>query len=90
MAEDPEVVFMPIPEPGSDAMAQLLGSSLDSMFDQLRDHFPFHCGDVMTACLYALIDAGLVGASPEQLRKDVIDAIDRILADRVEGKGKLN
>lgn len=78
-----------VPDPNSDGMVSLLGDLLEQTLQQLP--FTFSCGDAMGAALYVVVDAGLMNApSPEKLRQDIIDGIDRILAERAESKRKLN
>jgi hypothetical protein len=89
MSEATEEVVISVPAPNSDGMVTLLGD----LFEQMISHLPFQFshGDVMSAALYMVIDAGLINApSPEKLRSDIVDGLDRILAERAAERRQLN
>jgi hypothetical protein len=90
---DDEIDLIKVPETNSSEMIALLGQIVDGMVNQLP--FTFSIGDLMSALLYSVVDAGMQGGpSPEKLREDIINAVDRIIPDvmaQVEaGKRRMN
>lgn len=83
-----EVVEMP--EHGTDAMVTLLHRVLNSLVGQLANDIKFTTGDVMSAALHLIIDAGLMNASPANLRKDIATSVDRILAEVAKKREAMN
>lgn len=70
----------PPPEKGTIEMVNLLGEMLDTMVDSIP--FTFTTGDLMSALIYSIIDAGLRAGTPhDQLRADLIKAIDAVIPD---------
>jgi hypothetical protein len=77
---DDGLTLLKVPEPNTAEMINLLGELIDGVVDQLP--FNFSHGDLMSALMYSVIEAGLASApTPEKLRADLIDAVDRIIPD---------
>lgn len=85
MSTEDHITLVAVPDSNTDAMVSFLGDLFEQMVGQLP--FSFSHGDIMSAAMYLVVDAGLVNApSPERLRQDVIDALDRIIAERATEK----
>jgi len=84
------VIAVVPPEPNTDEMVNLISNVLGNALDQLRELFPFTSGDVMSACMHMVVETGLLNASPEKLRNDVITGLDSVLAEKAEHRRKAN
>jgi len=81
MQDVDEVTITQIPEPNTDAMVDLLYKSIAAMLQQYTEHFPVSNSDIMGACMYHVIEAGLSGTgTAEQLREDIMAGADRVIA----------
>lgn len=89
MSSTDEVMVVPIPDANTNEMVTLLHEMIESLLHQLP--FPFSYADIMGAALYHVVEGGLVNAeSPEKLRQDIVEAIDRIIPELLGRKGKMN
>lgn len=84
------VIVVEPPEPGTDEMVTLLTHAIGEAFNQLHQMFPFTSGDVMSACMHLLVEAGLSNASPAKLREDAIMALDGVLDENAKRRQKVN
>jgi hypothetical protein len=82
MSEQPEIMVVKLPEPATNEMVQLIANQMDQLFNQLRQMFDFTTGDVMSACLCHIIEAGKIGreGDMEGLRQDILASVEIAIA----------
>lgn len=85
-----QVEIMELPKHSTDEMVTFLHGALLGTANSVSDVVRFTTGDLMSAALHLIVDAGLENASPEQLRADIVKGLDAILADRAEERRKAN
>lgn len=85
-----QVKIVEMPEHSTDAMVSLIHQVLSSVVGQLANDIQFTTGDVMSAALHLIVDAGLMNATPASLRADIVTAVDNMLAEYAKNRGTVN
>ena len=80
-AEHPTVEILEL-KPDSTEMVKFIASQMDALFNTLSDVIPFTTGDVMSACLCHMIEAGKIGrkGDMEGLQRDLHQSVDIAIA----------
>lgn len=77
------------PQPNTNEAINVIGNAIDDLLHQLP--FRFTNGDVMSAALYLVVECGLNSATPEQLKQDIIESLDNVIAGvMAENKKNMN
>lgn len=79
---DPEVTIIEIPAPDSTEMVKFIAARMDELFNGMADMFPFTTGDVMSACLCHIVEAGKAGRQGDMgaLQDDIIKSVQAAIA----------
>lgn len=77
-----EVTIVEIPKPDSNEMVKFIAARMDELFNGMSEMFDFTTGDVMSACLCHMIEAGKAGrkGDMEGLRGDLLQSVEVAIA----------
>lgn len=65
-----------MPEPKTDEMVTLLNSAMEEALAAISNRYRFANGDVMSAALHVMVDAGMVSVhNGDQTREQLVDDI---------------
>lgn len=80
-AED-TITLVAIPSPGTNEMVQFICSQMDQLFASMQEVVPFTTGDVMSACLCIMVEAGKVGRKGDLdgLKNDLLQSVEVAIA----------
>jgi len=77
-----EVTIVEIPKPDTTEMVKFIAARMDDLFNGMAEMFSFTTGDVMSACLCHMIEAGKVGrkGDMEGLKNDLHESVEIAIA----------
>lgn len=78
------------PQPNSAEMVNFLHGVIVNTCNFTSDQVSFTTGDLMGAMLFLMVETGLNTVSPQQLREDIIGALDKTLEHIAASKSGLN
>lgn len=82
-----------LPEANTTEMVQMLCSNMDELFGAMRQVVAFSHGDVMSACLCQIIEAGINASDGDldRVKRDIIGALEQAIGNYSKpDKGALN
>jgi hypothetical protein len=77
-----QVEIFEVPKPDSTEMVKFLAARMDEMFNVMSEMFPFTAGDVMSACLCHMVEAGKIGRNGDMdaLKGDLLQSVEVAIA----------
>jgi hypothetical protein len=79
--EGPQITVVSL-QPNTNEMVKFLAGQMDQLFGALAEFVPFTTGDIMSACLCHIVEAGKVGRGDDMdgLKDDLIQSVEVAIA----------